>query len=103
MDKHDAHGFFRERAALQSRRNGSIVDPPAEQSDDLTQRVAAWVTGLVAVFTPVFANAVIFGWINLKSSMEILVGAISCILVVAGALGAVKIRREFRHSKTLSS
>jgi hypothetical protein len=90
MDKHDAHGFFRERAALQSRRIGSIVDPPAEQSDDLTQRVAAWVTGLVAVFTPVFANAVIFGWINLKSSMEILVGAISCILVVAGALGACR-------------
>jgi hypothetical protein len=42
-------------------------DVSSDASDALTRRVATWVSASVAVFTQVFAIAIIFGWVSLKT------------------------------------
>jgi hypothetical protein len=103
MHKHDAEGFFPERKTLRARRLPDMVDMPGDQSETLTQRVATWVSVSVAVFTPIFANAIVFGWMTVRLSLEIVLGAISFILVVAVALAAVNLRRAFRRANRPAS
>ena len=87
MDKHEADGFY----------------VPEDPSEARTQRVATWVSVSVAVFTPIFANAIVFGWMTVRLSLEIVLGAISFILVVAVALAAVNLRRAFRRANRPAS
>jgi hypothetical protein len=99
MDPNEDLGFFSSRHLLQAGRLQATGDLPLDPSDALTRRVATWLNASVAGFTPIFAIAVIFGWISLKASLEIAVGAGLCVLVCAILLGAVKVRRAFGRTK----
>ena len=76
---------------------------PKKPSDALTRRMATWVNASVAVFTPIFAIAVIFGWISLKTSLEVALCASSCILMCAILMGALSLRRALRRANIPSS
>jgi hypothetical protein len=95
MDTYEAEGFFPEREVLRARQLRAMVDVPVDPSEARTRRMATWVTVSVAVVTPMFVNAVVFGWITLRLSLDVLACAISSILVGAGALAAVNLRRAF--------
>jgi hypothetical protein len=95
MDKHEAEDFFPERKVLRARQLPAMVDVPEDSSETRTQRVAISVSVSVAVFTPIFATAVVFGWMPLRLSLEIVLCAASFILVVGGTLAALKLRRAF--------
>ena len=99
MDTYGAEGFFPGREVLRARRLRAMAHVPLERSEARTRRMGAWVAVSVAVFTPMFVNAVVFGWITYRSSLEVLVCAISCVLAGASALAAVKLRRAFRRAK----
>jgi hypothetical protein len=99
MDTYGAEGFFPGREVLRARRLRAMVNVPLDRSEARTRRMGTWVAVSVAVFTPMFVNAVVFGWITYRSSLEVLVCAISCVLVGASALAAVKLRRAFRRTK----
>ncbi len=95
MDQHEAEGFFPERKVLCARQLPAMADVPEDSSETVTRRVAFLVSVSVAVFTPIFATAVVFGWIPLRLSLEIVWCAASFILVVGGTLAALKLRRAF--------
>ena len=78
MDTYEAEGFFPEHEVLRARRLRAMVDVPLDPSEARTRRMATRVTVSVAVFTPMFVNAVVFGWITYRSSLEVLVCA--CLL-----------------------
>jgi len=103
MDTYEAEGFFPEREVLRARRLRAMVDVPLDPSEVRSRRLGTWVAVSVAVFTPMFVNAVAFGWITLRSSLEVLVCAISCVLVGAGAVAAVSLRRTFFGANSPSS
>jgi hypothetical protein len=103
LDTYEPAGFFPEREVLRASRLRAKVDVPVDPSEARTRRMATWVTVSVAVFTPMFVNAVVFGWISYRSSLEVLVCAISCVLVGAGALAAVNLRRAFLRANNPSS
>lgn len=92
MDKHDAERFFPESKAVRRRRLAAIVDG-----------LATWVTSSAAVFTPMFGTAVAFGWIPLKLSLQVMLCAASFVLVVGGALAAMKLGKVFRRANRPSS
>jgi hypothetical protein len=48
------------------------------------------VTASAAVFTPIFGTAVAFGWIPLRLSLQVMLCAASFVLVVGGALAAMR-------------
>lgn len=98
MDPNEAMGFFPERHRLRARRLRTEDDVPLDASDALTRRTATWMSVSVAVFTPPFSMAVIFGWISLKSSLEVALCASSCVLLCAILLGAQRLRRSRRHT-----
>jgi hypothetical protein len=100
MDTYGAESFFPEREVVRARRLRATVDVsvnsvPVDPSEARARRMATSVTASVAAFTPIFVNAVVFGWITYKSALEVLVCAISCVLVGAGALAAVNLRSGF--------
>jgi protein-S-isoprenylcysteine O-methyltransferase Ste14 len=72
-----------------------MVDVRSDPSEVRFRRTVMWVNVSVAVFTQVFVSALLFGWMNLRSSLEVLLCATSCLLAVAGALAAVRLRRAF--------
>jgi hypothetical protein len=80
-----------------------MADVPVEPSDARNRRVASWVTASVAVFTPIFATAIVFGWIPLRLSLEVTLCAIACLFGVAGALAAVNLRGAFPRATSASS
>ena len=95
MDTCGAEGFFPEREVMRARRLRAIVNVPLDASEGRARRMGTWVVVSVALFTPMFVNAIVFGWITYRSSLEVLVCAISCVLVGASALAAVNLRRAF--------
>lgn len=97
MDPNEAMGFFPERHRLRARRLRTEDDVPLDASDALTRRTATWLSVSVAVFTPPFAIAVIFGWITLKSALEVALCACSCVILCTILLGAHRLRRSLRH------
>jgi hypothetical protein len=103
MDKHEAEGFFPERKVLRARQTPPIVDVRKDSSETRTQRVATSVSVSVALFTPIFATAVVFGWMPLRLSLEIVLCTASLILVVGGALAALKLRRAYLRAECPSS
>ncbi len=98
MDKHEAEGFFPERRALRATRLAAMVDAPDDPSKARAQRVATWATATVTAFTPIFGTAVVFGWIPLKLSLEVMLCAASFILVVGGALAALNLGSALRRA-----
>jgi hypothetical protein len=98
MDPNEAMGFFPERLVLRARRLRAEGDVPSDPSDAFTRRTATWMSVLVAVFTPPFAIAVSFGWISLKSSLEVALCACSCVILCAILLGAERLRRSLRRT-----
>jgi len=72
-------------------------DVSLNPSDALTRRVSSWVSGSVAVLSPIFAIAVVFGWINLEASLVVAVLAGSCILLCALFLAALRLRGALRR------
>lgn len=108
MDTYESEGFFPEREVLRARRLRAMADVPVEPSDARNRdarnrRVASWVTASVAVITPIFATAIVFGWIPLRLSLEVTLCAISCLFGVAGALAAVNLRGCFPRATSASS
>jgi len=103
MDTYKAKGFFPGREISRARRLRAVGDVPLDPSDILTRRVASWVNVSVASFTPIFAIAVIFGWISLKASLEVVLCASSCVLMCAILLGALSLRRAQRRANNPSS
>jgi hypothetical protein len=97
MDPNEAMGFFPERHVLRARRLRAEDDVPSDPSDALTRRTATWMSVLIAIFTPPFAIAVIFGWITLESSLQVALYACSCVILCAILLGAERLRRSLRH------
>ena len=89
MDENEAEGFFPERKALRARRLPATFDLSERPSKACTERVATYVSVSVAVFTPIFAVAVVFGWMPLRLSLEIVLWAASFILVIGGALATI--------------
>jgi hypothetical protein len=102
MDPSEETGFSRPNL-LHKRGSWAARDIASDASDALTRRVAPWVNASVAVFTPIFAIAVIFGWISLRASLEVAVFAGSCILAFAIMLWAAKLRRIFRRASNPAS
>jgi hypothetical protein len=100
MDSYEAKGFFPEREIRRARRLRAMRDGPLGPSDAVTRRMATWMSASVAVFTPTFAIAAVFGWISLKASLEVAVCAGSCVLVCAIVLGAPRLRRALRRANT---
>jgi len=98
MDPNEAMGFFPERHLLRARRLRTEDDVHLGPSNALTRRTATWLSVLVAVFTPPFAIAVIFGWISLKSALEVALYACSCVILCAILLGAHRLRRSLRQT-----
>jgi hypothetical protein len=70
-----------------------MTSEPVDTSKTPTGRMATWVTVSGAVLTPIFVSAVVFGWITGRTSLVILLCAISCVLLGAGSLAAVKFLR----------
>jgi hypothetical protein len=60
--------------------------------------MATWVSASVAVFTQIFAIAVVFGWISLKVMLEVTLCAGSCVLVCGILLAALSVRRALRRA-----
>jgi len=50
-----------------------------------------------------FGTAVAFGWIPLKLSLQVMLCAASFVLVVGGALAAMKLGKVFRRANRPSS
>jgi hypothetical protein len=101
MDTYEAEGFFPEREILRARRLRAMVDVPLAPSEARARRFATWVMRwVVAVFTPIFVNAAGFGWISIRSSLEVLLGASLCVLLGTGALAAVELRTSFLRGNT---
>jgi hypothetical protein len=81
-----------------------MFDLPDEgPSETRTQRVTTCVSVSVAVLTPIFTIAVVFGWMPLRLSLEIVLCAGSFVLVVGGALAAMNLRRAFLRANHPSS
>jgi hypothetical protein len=78
-------------------------DVPVDPSDALTRRMATWMNASVAVFTPIFAIAVIFGWMSLEASLKVVLCASSSVLVCAILLGSLRLRRALRRGNNPSS
>ena len=103
MRNDESEAFFPGREVLKARRVQVRGGVPSDPSEAGFRRTVAWVAVSTAVFTQVFASAVLFGWITLRSSLEVLLCATSCILAVAGALAAGRLRRaSLRASNALS-
>jgi acid phosphatase family membrane protein YuiD len=98
MDPNEALGLSPERHVLAARRLRATGDVPSDPSDALTRRMATWVSASVAVFTQIFAIALIFAWISLKAMLEVTLCAGSCVLVCAILLGALSVRRALRRA-----
>jgi hypothetical protein len=102
MDTYEAKGFFPEREIRRARPPRATRDVPSDPPDTLTRRMATWANASVAVFTPIFAIAVIFGWISLKASLGVVLCASSCLLVCAVLLGVMSLRRVLRRASNSS-
>jgi hypothetical protein len=88
MDPNEEVGFSKHHALL-SPGQRPAGDVPSNPPDVVTRRMATWVSTAVAVFTQIFAIAIIFGWVNLKASLEAALCAGSCVLVCGILLGGV--------------
>ena len=95
--------FLLPREVLRTRRLRPMVDGPLDPSEARFRRMVTWVNVSVAVFVQAFVSAVLFGWMTLKSSLEVLLCATSCLLSVAGVLAAVRLRRAFLRASHPSS
>ena len=93
MNQHQAEGFFPGLQAVRAMRPRAGEGAPMDPWRALTQRVSVTVTMSVTILTPIFANAVVFGWLPLKVSLEIILCAALFILLVGGALASVNLRR----------
>jgi hypothetical protein len=103
MDKHEAELFPPERKVLRVRQITTTVDAAEGSPENRTRRVAKLVSVSVAVLTPIFATAIVFGWMSLRLSLELVLCAASFILVIGGALAALKLRRAFLRAEWPSS
>jgi hypothetical protein len=103
METYQAKGFFPEREIRRASRLRAMADVPLDPSNAFTRRVTTWVNASVAVFTPIFAIAAIFGWISLKASLEVALCGGSCVLVCAILLAAPSLRRALRRANNPSS
>jgi hypothetical protein len=98
------YGFFPEREVLRARRLKATPAEPVEPSGAREQRTGMWVLW-VAVFLPMFVNAIVFGWNGhiTPGSMTVLLYTLSLILVACGAYVAVGIWKNLGRPKHPSS
>ena len=101
MDPNQEMDFFSDRRFLRAERRRAAADVPLGPPDTLTQGMATWLNASAAVFTPVFAVTVTFGWISLKAALEVAVYAGSFVIASAILLGALRLRRGFAPAKGL--
>jgi len=81
---------------LLSGSEAAVFDISSKRSEALTRCVATSLSVSVAIFTSIFAIAVIFGWIGLEASMIVVLLASSCVLVCALLLGVIRLRGVLR-------
>lgn len=100
MDTSAAEGFFPEREALRARRLRALLDQPVNPAEIRNQRAGIWVVLWVAVFLPMFVNAISFGWHGriTPRSMEVIKYSLGLLLVVCGVCVAVGIWRSIHRS-----
>ena len=103
MDTYEAEGFFPEREILRARRLKAKASEPVP-SEARKPRTEMWVLW-VAVFLPMFVNAIVFGWNGHMTprSMAALMYILSLILAACGACVAVGIWRNLRRPDNASS
>jgi len=104
MDRYEAEGFFPEREVLRARRLKATAPQPVDPSEARKRRTEMWVLW-VAVFLPMFVNAIVFGWNGhlTPRSLAVLIDILSLILAACGACVAVGIWRNLRRPNNPSS
>jgi ABC-type Co2+ transport system permease subunit len=77
------------------------VDP----SEARTRRIGTWLTLLVAIFLPMFVNAITFGWNGhiTPRSAKVVMFALWFVLAACAALVAVGIWKNLRRANNPSS
>ncbi|MGB6449500.1 MAG: hypothetical protein WBE92_01980 [Steroidobacteraceae bacterium] len=102
MDTTEAAGFFPEREVLRARRLRATVDEPVDPTEARTRRAGTWFVLSVAIFLPMFVDAIDFGWNGhiTPRALEVLVYALSFVLVGCVACVAVGLWRSF-NTKSL--
>jgi len=95
MDTND--GFFPEREVLRARRLRDTVEKPLDPSEARTRRKGAWIVLTVAVFLPIFVNAIVFGWNGhiTPRALEVLICVLSVVLVACAGCVVVGIWKNF--------
>ncbi|HTV77053.1 MAG TPA: hypothetical protein VMF03_02275 [Steroidobacteraceae bacterium] len=89
-------GFFPEREVLRARRLGAMAEPPVNPARVRDERVAVWISVSVAICTPVFCGlAGIWNGHITHGALNILIEALSLVLVACAAIVAVKFWRTF--------
>ena len=98
MDTNETEGFFPERGILRARRLRARVDQPVVPAEARTWGTGMWVVLGIAVFLPMFANTIPFGWRGYLTPVAIAVIQYSLwlLLVACGLCVAVGIWRNFR-------
>jgi hypothetical protein len=103
VDTNEADGFFPEREVLRARRLPAMVDQPVDPSEPRTRRTGMWVVW-VAVFLPMFVNAIVLGWNGhiTPRAFEVLMYALSFVLVGCVACIALAVATLWRRFNTKS-
>jgi hypothetical protein len=103
VDANDSEGFFPEREVLRARRLKTKAAEAVDPSDARNRRSGMWVLW-VAVFLPMFVDAISFGWDGhiTPTALELLMYALSVVLVGCGALVAVGIWKNLRRANSPS-
>jgi hypothetical protein len=98
------YGFFPEREVLRARRLKATTAEPVRTAGARKQRTEMWVLW-VAVFLPMFVNAITFGWNGhiTPRSMTVLLYTLSLTLVACGACVAIGVRHSLRGPNHPSS
>ena len=104
VDTNEAEGFFPEREVLRARRLKAMAAEAVDPSDARNRRSGMWVLW-VAVFLTMFVNVITFGWNGhiTPRALELLMYALSVVLVGCGALVAAILWRNFRRANNPGS